>query len=409
MRGILTDFNIVKDTFNECGLELISNKSDYINCHTKLDYVCKKHRYLKIQKYSLTDVRAKLKNNTYGCPECSKERTEHKVISGIYLITNIVNNKKYVGQSWDIYKRWVGHKAPLRGNYHSNSHLQRAWNKYGEHNFTFEILKECSTQKELDKEEIYYISKFNSANSEFGYNEELGGNGTGRRPESVKKRISVSKRGMLSKLSQDDVRHIKMAVFLGIDRKEIFNQFNTNRAVITAICTGQTHSYILPELTKYTKNIGEYYRNKRKEEILLAYDKLGSIKLVVNELGYSQSVVEKTVYTNRNDKYRDRYFEIYDKVFEMYNSGMVKYEISKELHISPSTVERYLSGQNNPYTQPSNKKIDKNKELEIIDFYRNGESIIDISKKYKVSCTTIRTVIDKYKNIENYYEELTAS
>lgn len=102
MRGTLTDFNIVKKTFDECGLELISNELQYINCHSKLEYICKKHRYLGVQKYSFNDVRARLKRKSSGCPECSKERNRHKIISGIYLITNTINNKKYVGQSWDI-------------------------------------------------------------------------------------------------------------------------------------------------------------------------------------------------------------------------------------------------------------------------------------------------------------------
>lgn len=130
MRGKLTDFNIVKRIFDECGLELISDKSKYETCHSKLDYICKKHRYIGAQQYSFNDVRARLKRNTCGCPECSNERNEHKTISGIYLITNTKNNKKYVGQSWNIFQRWTNHRTSLRGGYHGNTHLQNAWNKY---------------------------------------------------------------------------------------------------------------------------------------------------------------------------------------------------------------------------------------------------------------------------------------
>lgn len=46
-----------------------------------------------------------------------------KVISGIYVITNMTNNKKYVGQAGDIYWRWKHHKSDLRGNRHHNKHL----------------------------------------------------------------------------------------------------------------------------------------------------------------------------------------------------------------------------------------------------------------------------------------------
>lgn len=74
--------------------------------------------------------------------------------------------------------------------------------------------------------------------------------------------------------------------------------------------------------------------------------------------------------------------------------------------ISPSTVGRYLSGKNIPYRTPSNKKMNKKIEKEIIELFRNGYSLSDISQKYDISDTTVRGTIDKYKNIENYYEEL---
>lgn len=64
-----------------------------------------------------------------------------EVISGIYSITNEVNNKVYIGSSKNIFNRKSQHYSELRGNYHANRFLQRAWNKYGEHSFKFEIVE----------------------------------------------------------------------------------------------------------------------------------------------------------------------------------------------------------------------------------------------------------------------------
>lgn len=61
-------------------------------------------------------------------------------MQGIYQIRNKVNNKIYIGSSVDILRRWKEHKRRLRGDYHSNLHFQRSWNKHGENNFKFEIL-----------------------------------------------------------------------------------------------------------------------------------------------------------------------------------------------------------------------------------------------------------------------------
>lgn len=64
-------------------------------------------------------------------------------ICGIYSITNTINNKIYIGSSCDIKRRWRHHKQHLTKNIHHCIHLQRAWNKYGEKNFIFDIVTRC--------------------------------------------------------------------------------------------------------------------------------------------------------------------------------------------------------------------------------------------------------------------------
>ena len=52
--------------------------------------------------------------------------------SGIYQILNTVNGKFYIGSAVDFTLRWAQHKWEFKNNRHSNTHLQRAYNKYGE-------------------------------------------------------------------------------------------------------------------------------------------------------------------------------------------------------------------------------------------------------------------------------------
>lgn len=111
-------------------------------------------------------------------------------ICGIYCIENIINKKRYIGQSRDAKMRFYGHKSELRRNVHGNEHLQRAWNKYGEENFIFYIIKECKLI-ELDECEKYYIDYYNTFDYEDGYNIELGGNGNNKEiPQSTRDKIS---------------------------------------------------------------------------------------------------------------------------------------------------------------------------------------------------------------------------
>ena len=94
---------------------------------------------------------------------------------GIYSIINIVNGKKYIGQSVDIKCRIRNHKWSLRHNQHNNDHLQKSFNKYGENCFVFDIICECE-EDQLDELERFYISEYNCMDAKYGYNSESGGN-----------------------------------------------------------------------------------------------------------------------------------------------------------------------------------------------------------------------------------------
>ena len=74
---------------------------------------------------------------------------------GIYRIKNLVNGKCYYGSSKHIEKRLDRHKRELKNNAHINCILQRAWDKYGEKNFLFEVVEECDEMVLLEKEQYY--------------------------------------------------------------------------------------------------------------------------------------------------------------------------------------------------------------------------------------------------------------
>ena len=64
---------------------------------------------------------------------------------GVYRIVNTINGKIYIGSSVVcLYKRAHTHRNYLRADKHCNRYLQNSWNKYGEHNFVFDIIGEIT-------------------------------------------------------------------------------------------------------------------------------------------------------------------------------------------------------------------------------------------------------------------------
>jgi len=88
---------------------------------------------------------------------------------GIYKITNLVNNKIYIGCASNIRTRKNGHLYDLRKGVHKNDYLQKAWNKYGELNFKFEVVELCDTDL-LHEKEHFWVDYYSCLDREIGYN-----------------------------------------------------------------------------------------------------------------------------------------------------------------------------------------------------------------------------------------------
>lgn len=87
--------------------------------------------------------------------------------TGIYKLTNLNNQKVYIGQAVNLSERLKDHIKYGLGIDTPNNILYTAMIKDGVENFTFEILEECSRQ-ELNEKESYWINFYQS--NIYGYN-----------------------------------------------------------------------------------------------------------------------------------------------------------------------------------------------------------------------------------------------
>lgn len=119
-------------------------------------------------------------------------------MTGIYKITNTINQKIYIGQASDYQKRIKSHKAnfnrfikdPIK---HKSGclFLYNAFKKYGIDNFVFELIEECDVI-DLNEREQHWLDFHQSYNRENGYNlAKIAGSCLGvKHDDAFKKKIS---------------------------------------------------------------------------------------------------------------------------------------------------------------------------------------------------------------------------
>ena len=81
-----------------------------------------------------------------------------KISPGVYQVLNKQTGKRYIGESEIPNKRRKDHWSYLRGGYHDNPNLQKAYDKYGEDAFEFEMIEHCEPSQ-LKQRETYWIKK----------------------------------------------------------------------------------------------------------------------------------------------------------------------------------------------------------------------------------------------------------
>jgi group I intron endonuclease len=110
----------------------------------------------------------------------------------IYLVTNIVNGKKYIGQTVKSLKVRKRNHLSVAKFYKYNSYFHRALIKYGEETFDWKVLHDgIENIDDLNKLEAYYIGYYDTY-GKGGYNLTLGGNGQVGRKVSAETKHKLS-------------------------------------------------------------------------------------------------------------------------------------------------------------------------------------------------------------------------
>lgn len=165
-------------------------------------------------------------------------------MTGIYKITNKINNKSYIGQSNNIERR---KREYFDWNKTSIQYIDRIIRDLGKENFSFEVLEECPLEK-LTEREKYYIKKYNSFYD--GYNKTKGGqNEYHGNP----------------KVTKEDVINIRNAYKNHEQRKNVYELYK-DKLSFSGFCRiwdGSRWKNIMPEI--YTEENKRFHRDAKGE------------------------------------------------------------------------------------------------------------------------------------------------
>lgn len=116
-------------------------------------------------------------------------------MASIYVIRNTVNDKRYIGQTWEtLAERWGRHVSKARRGDTSCRHLYAAIRKYGVESFEITLAAETWSQEQLDQLEKLFILAWHANDRKLGYNLKSGGS-AGRHSDETRKRMSQTRKG----------------------------------------------------------------------------------------------------------------------------------------------------------------------------------------------------------------------
>lgn len=221
-----------------------------------------------------------------------KINTNLRKVTGIYKITNTINNKSYIGSSIDVYQRGCSYRHLIKRKKLHNKHLQASVEKYGYDNFTFELLEKCKegiSIFDLHQLEQFYINKLN--------------------PE-YNKRTIVDTNHLLSHSKETKDKISKSLKDSFKNRSKVINRIQQHNIKVSLFDLNGNHIQDFPGLAHCAEFIGVKYqsitfainskRRRIKKYIVLRTEESYLVKDFLNipKINYAKKVTVLDITTN---------------------------------------------------------------------------------------------------------------
>lgn len=290
----------------------------------------------------------------------------------LYLITNLINGKKYVGITNNYKKRW-GNECSYPKDAKRRQVIQEAIHKYGKENFKFEILKEGLGLEEAVQKEEELIKELETYIPDKGYNKDMGGsylprpkpqygekNGRAKITDEEAQYILNNRNKPMYVLYEDFSEKISYNEFKDIYHHRKFKHLSTKT-----------------EIYPYNAEFSSQFSGSK-----LDYDDIVKLR----EL-YKEGVYWKDVYEDYKELFPNQW-----SFWNIYNGRRYKYvmpEIFNKENKHIHSQKSYIGEKN------GRAKLNETDVINIRKFFSEGTPLKEIYQLYsQVSPVTIRSIIN---------------
>lgn len=292
----------------------------------------------------------------------------------LYLITNLINNKKYIGVTNNPKKRWENHKccnSPTMA-------IAQAIKKYGKDNFKFEVLLSNIPIDKIDEYEEEYIKKYHThISGGKGYNISHGG----KYFKGIDKIDSSGEKNNNAHLTKEEVEYIKshrnLPMYVLYDDYSEKISYNAFRKIYH----DQTYKNIPPIVDEYPYNLefsGQF----------ASTGKLSLDEVIELRKQYANHIPWKIAYQKYKDMYPDQW--TFWNIYNGNNYKLVMPEVFTEENKKAHTKIKSSAGEKNGRAILTWEDVNQMR----YDFENGIKTRKEIQQKYsQVSSATINNIL----------------
>ena len=318
----------------------------------------------------------------------------------IYMYTNKINGKRYVGQTiCHLQKRHQQHLCQ------HETYFDRALAKYGEENFSLEVLQDdISEVEELNRLEEFYIQKYDTFNN--GYNMDRGGNNRTRFSKKDRDTIlDLLKNSNLSMMQIGEKTGYSVYTISDINTGETFPKDGISYPIRKRRCSERYEEedyWAVANLLKDTDLSFEEIAVKTGTDLNLVFDinrgkriewfkKTGlsvPIRKTVQKAKISVSLGKQIIEALKKQDMST------NEIGQLFNvPGYTVGSINRGTHSVCREIKEDYPVRKKLYRNPSNKIFSSSQLNQIVDFLLNTSlSLEEIAQRMGVSKSTIKSI-----------------